>query len=140
MQDNLLRAIEVLKSGDFTLAMVSDENIITKKERGVKPLLELINDNNDYSDYCAADKVIGRAAAFLYVILNVKTIHCGILSENAARVFSQYNISYSYDKIVPYIENRQKNGVCPMETATLNCEDPHEALECIKVTLKELMA
>ena len=42
-------------------------------------------------------------------------------------VLKKSNIIVSYGKLVPYIENRKKDGICPMEETVLNIESSEEA-------------
>lgn len=74
MRTDLKKAAEMLKNGAYTCVLCKDEEIITCAERDVKPLLDLYDSGNDLKGFSAADKVVGKAAAFLYVLLGVKAI------------------------------------------------------------------
>ncbi|MBO5006382.1 MAG: DUF1893 domain-containing protein, partial [Clostridia bacterium] len=87
---------------------------------------------------CAADKVVGKAAAFLYLFLGVKNLHALVISEHALSLLLGNGVAVSYDTLVPMIRNRTDTGFCPMEQATMNCSSPEEALAAIKETLKKL--
>ena len=51
------------------------------------------------------DKVVGRAAAFLYVLLEVKEIYAGVMSEGAADVLSKYGICSGYGGRIPSLSD-----------------------------------
>ena len=89
---DLERAMELFTSGDYTCDLCKGEVTLTSTERGVKPLLQWLDRENSVKGFSAVDKVVGRAAAFLYVLLEVKEIYAGVMSEGAADVFSKYGI------------------------------------------------
>ena len=69
------RAKEILVENDCTCVIIKGDFCFESKQRGVKPLLELIDAGYDVSCGVAADKVVGKAAAFLYILLGIKEIY-----------------------------------------------------------------
>ena len=128
------RAKELLRG--HTLVLFRGETCEFSEERGVKPLLARVGKN--YRGYTAADRVVGRAAAFLYVLLGVEHVFSEVLSAPAAEVLARYGISYTAETVVPRIRNRRGDGFCPMETAVEECETAEEALVCIRRKAEEL--
>ena len=72
--NNLEKATELLKDGGYTFVAVSPDEVITSTERGVKPLLEILDSGKNLYKFSVADKVVGKAAAFLYVLLEPSEI------------------------------------------------------------------
>ena len=138
MADDLARARELLAAGSCTCALVCGEKEITSTERGVKPLLELYESGRDYSAYSAADKVIGNGAAFLYVLLGIKKIYCGVISADAKATLDSNGIEIIYGELVPAIINHDKTGFCPVETAVKGITEPQAALDAIKAQLRKM--
>ena len=138
MSDNLKKCCETLKSGEYTLVLFDGKTLLTDTKRGVKPLLDLLDENTGLSGFSAADKVVGKAAAFLYVLLNVREIYADVISKHALSVLEQHNISVEYNTLADKIKNRAGTGFCPMETAGLDEEIPEKALEKIREKAKEL--
>lgn len=134
---NLSEAKKILAKG-HTCVLVSDEDIITTNERGVLPLVKWIDEGKTFDSYSAADKVVGKAAALLYVTLGVKILWAGVISKPAAEVFERYGIEYWYDTLTDAIINRKGDGFCPMETAVRDIDSPEEALVVIKNKLNNL--
>lgn len=128
----------MLKSGEYTLVLFNGETFLTDTKRGVKPLLDLLDGNTDLSGFSAADKVVGKAAAFLYVLLNVREIYADVISSHALSVLEQHQIPVEYNTLTDKIKNRTGTGFCPMETAVLDEESPETALEIIRGKAKEL--
>ena len=132
MTEPLERAKTLLSSTDSTIAVVSVDDVYTSQERGVKPLLHLLTEKKGFlKGASVADKVIGKAAALLMVIGEIKEVHTLIISEPAIKVFEKYNIPCFYDKKVDRIVNRTGDGLCPMESLCLDVEEPQEAFMAI---------
>ena len=129
---SLEKAKSILLSSASTIAVVSDGEVFTSQERGVKPLLFLLKEKKEFlKGASVADKVIGKAAALLMVLGEIKEVHTLIISEPAIKVFEKHNIPCFYDKKVTRIVNRTGDGLCPMETLCLNVDDPQEAFDRI---------
>lgn len=128
----------MLKSGEYTLVLFDGKTVFTDTKRGVKPLLDLLDGNTDLTGFSAADKVVGKAAAFLYVLLNVREIYADVISNHALSVLEQHQITVMYGTLTDKIKNRAGTGFCPMETAVLGENSPEKALEKIREKAKEL--
>lgn len=125
---------------NHTIALCKDGKTLTRDSRGVKPMIELIDDGIDLVGYSVADRVVGRAAALLFAYAGIKSVYAGVLSESGAAVLDEHGIPYECGTLVARIINRTGDGTCPMETATADINDPTEVLAAIKVKLKELGA
>jgi hypothetical protein len=86
------------------------------------------------------DKVIGKSAALLLIYGQAQAIHAQIISEHALNSLRQSQMHVSYDTLVPYIQNNDRTGMCPMEATVLNIDDPFEGLLALRVKIQELMA
>lgn len=129
---SLEQAKSLLITTNSTIAVVSNGEVFTSQERGVKPLLHLLTEKKGFlKGASVADKVIGKAAALLMVLGEIKEVHTLIISEPAIKVFEKYNIPCFYDKKVDRIVNRAGDGLCPMETLCLDVENPQEAFDRI---------
>ena len=138
MNPDLETAVHVLKQNQYTCVLRKGDKQYTSTLRGVAPLLQLLDRQTDVRGFCAADRVVGRATAFLYALLGVRQVHALVMSEPALQVLHQQGIPASCDTLVDGIINRQKDGPCPMEAATMDLEDPHAALAAVRQTLKSL--
>ncbi len=129
----------LLKTENFTLVVISsDKEVFTSSDRGVKPLLHLLEDEKGFLDGASvADKVIGKAAALLMVLGGIKEVHTNVISEPAVEVFEKHHIPYFYEEKVKRIINRKGDGLCPMETLCIDVEEPSEAFEKIKEWLEK---
>ena len=133
------RARSHLESGGYTLVLDDGNLLLTSKARGVAPLLAFLEEGRDLSAFRAVDKVVGKAAAFLYILLGIRFVFAITVSEGALGLLKENGIFVAYDSCVPRIRNREDTGFCPMESAVLNETDPRCALEKIKETRKALL-
>jgi len=95
-------------------------------ERGIRPLFELCEKNQNRAALSVADKVIGKAAALLCAYGNVQTLYTDVVSQSALRILSHHGIGVAYGEVTEYIRNRTGDGKCPMEQLSQGTEDPKE--------------
>ena len=101
--------------------------------------MQLLNSGKNYLNYSAADKIVGKAAAMLYKLLNVNDIYGEVMSIRAINFLEQNNINFKYKIKTNEIINRKGTGICPMEETVLNIENPTEAKKLLEDKLKELI-
>ncbi len=134
------KAVRILKDGDYTCVICGENVEYASSLRGVQPLLTPYEEGKRFDGCAAADRVVGKAAAFLYVLLGVERVYAGIVSKPAKEVFEKYGVELSYDLLTELIENRTKTGLCPMESAVMDLSEPKDAPERIKAALARLKA
>ena len=118
----------LLKENHTIVIYKSDASVVVSDDRGVAPLMKLLNeDKEQLRDSMIADKVIGKAAALLMVYAGVKEVFTPTISVPAIEVFEKHDVKITYDKVVERIINRKGDGLCPMETLCLSVENPEEA-------------
>ncbi|MDE6655639.1 MAG: DUF1893 domain-containing protein [Anaeroplasmataceae bacterium] len=121
-----------------TVCLVKEDSLFISQKHGVTPLLEFIESGINFKGYSAADKIVGKAAAFLYACMGVKEIYAEVLSKEAISVFEKYNTSFEYNMLTDNIINRKGTGLCPMEEAVLNCSSKEAAILTIYSKVKTL--
>ena len=124
---DLQRAKQILNDGGYTCVLVKQTDSFHSLERGVKPLVGLVQSGKSYKGYCAADKVVGKATAFLYTLLNVKAVHANVISQAALEVLKPSGIEVYFDTLTDHIINRKGDGICPFEQAVLFETDAQKA-------------
>ncbi len=134
----LEKAKMLLSKTENTCVLCGEQVIITDKRRGVRPLLDLVENGAEVAGFSAADKVVGKAAAFLYCLLKIDCLFAKVVSQPALSILEEYKISVEYETLVPAIRNRADTGPCPIENAVWDTATPEAALEKIQKKLKEL--
>ena len=123
-----------------TLALCRGGEVVTSDRRGVMPMLGFLREGRDLSGFCAADRVVGRAAAMLFAKAGVRAVHAEVMSDGAAALLAAHGIDASCDVRTAAIENRQKTGLCPMESAVAGIEDIDAGIAAIRRRAEELRA
>lgn len=122
--------------GDDTLvAFLADGTVWTSRARGIKPLLEVVDGAGaDFARARCYDRIVGRAAAFLYVRLRVAAVLAPVMSEGAAKILARHGIAASAGLLVPEIRNRRNDGPCPMDLAVrgVGDDDVEDAVEILR--------
>ena len=135
---DLKQAKALLAEGSYTCVLCKDGITYHSTQRGVRPLLDWLDSGTDLMGFSAADKVVGRGAAFLYRLLGVRCVHGNVMSVDAVKVLRAGGVEVSWGTLTESIQNRQKNGTCPIELATRNIQEPETALYMIRTTLENL--
>lgn len=129
---NDLELAKDLLKDELTIVLVKDTIIYKDNKRGIKAMLDLINNEIDLTGFSVADKVVGKGAAVLFIYSKVKEIYTKVISVPALEILIKYNIKVSYDKLVENIINRKGDDICPMEKAVLNVNDIGLAFRALK--------
>lgn len=132
------KAALLLEALGCTCVVCKGPETYTARERGVKPLLNWLDSELDLTGFCAADKVVGRATAFLYCLLGVREVYARVMSRPAAQVLEHHGIAVEAGELVDGIINRRGTGPCPFEAAVMEIQDPAEALTAIRQRLASL--
>ena len=130
----------VFLSGKYTCVLCRDGIIHTSTLSGISPMVEFITAGIDLNGFSVADKIVGKAAAMLFVLVGVREVYAGVMSEQAVNVLLHYDVQYSYDTITQAIINRAGTDLCPIEQTVQDIEDPLVAFDAIKHTLDLLKA
>lgn len=141
-----VRALELqdFAFGEATLvAYLKDGSEWTSRARGVKPLLDIIDGERErFAGARSYDRIVGRAAAFLYVKIGVAEVFAPVMSEGAIAILKRHGIAAKYTASVPAIRNRKGDGMCPMDTAVKDLADDQvdAAISAIRATVVQLSA
>ena len=136
--ENMTKARNLLDSGNYTCVVCNGNAIYTTTQRGVAPLLSWLDSGTDLTNFSAADRVVGRGAAFLYCLLGVKEVYAKVMSHPAAQVLRSHHIHASADTFVEGIINRAGTGPCPFEAAVMDIQDAEAALLAIRNKRREM--
>ena len=133
------KAKAMLKSGNYGNCVLYSNGLIhTSSGKGISPMLEFLNAGLNMKNFSAADTVAGKAAALFFALAEVNAVYADIMSRSAVEVFKRFNIRNVHGELVEKIQNRTGTGVCPMEQAVENIDEPKEAFEILKKKLAEL--
>lgn len=138
MKNDTIRAYSLLRENGYTCVLCKENVYYCSRERGVKPLLEYIEESADFAGFSAADKIVGNAAAFLYVLLGVEEVRAEVMSRAAVETLARYGIKGYFDAEAETIYNRTNTGKCPMEEAVQDAASPEDACRKIREKLAQM--
>lgn len=124
----LQQAISLLNEATCSVAVVTrGAGIFTDIGPSVRPLFYIYEAHKDaMRGAYVADKVVGKAAAALLCDAGVCAVYGGVMSESALTLLNSRGISARFSTLVPHIQNRKGDDLCPMEKTVLNCDDVAE--------------
>lgn len=125
-----------MRSG-AALAVEKGDYIAEFSGRGVAPALRAL-DEGAIEGALVADKVVGAAAAFIFVAGGASEVFALLISERALQILKSHNISCTFSHKTDRILNHKKDGFCPMESAVEGVDDPAEAVVRIRKRLAEM--
>lgn len=134
----------VLPSGDSD-GEESFQNIYVSDQKGIAPIMEKMDENRFFfKGAAAADRFLGKAAAMLLMDSGAACVYGEVISSHAQKVLDGLvqeetaaggSFFYQNREVVPYIINRKKDGMCPMEKAVLPLTELSQAYPVLKETL-----
>ena len=112
--------------------LTADGRVLESALSGVSPLTEwLQKDPELLRGASIADRVVGKAAALVMLYGGVKEVYADVISEHAAVCLGERCVPFHEGERVPYIVNRMRTGMCPMEKLCLDTNLPREGYERI---------
>lgn len=133
--------VNELKEGKSNCIIAKGNDTFRFSLPGVKTLMTLLRDNPCLlKDSFVFDTVVGKGAAALMILGEVKEIYAELISDNAIAILNQSGIKFTYGERVPYIENKAKNGLCPIESVSLTSDDPTIIHEKIKAFISGIQS
>lgn len=135
---DLEKAKQMLTREHHTCVLCRGDAVHTTQARGVRPLVKWLTEGTDLRHFSAADKVVGKATAYLYCLLGVKAVYAHVMSGAAAEVLKNAGIAVTSGTLVENIINRTGDGICPFEEAVWEIETAEEALPAIRAKMEQM--
>lgn len=126
------------KLEDHSICLCKNGFCFTDDGRGISPVMNMIERGIDLRGYSAADIIVGKAAAMLFVKAGIVSVYGRIMSESGMEFLKNNCITISYDELTDRIINRSGTDICPMEKTVLDINDPDIAYTALKDKLAEL--
>ncbi|MGN0667311.1 MAG: DUF1893 domain-containing protein [Huintestinicola sp.] len=112
--------------------------IISCDGRGISPLMKLIEENAELKGFSAADLIVGKAAAMLFVRLGIISVYGKVMSVKGRDYLEAHGIQCSFGVLTDSIINRRGDGICPMEKTVAGIDDNDAGYEALKVKIMEM--
>jgi len=133
---DLERAKELLKS-DVTCSVVRGTEEHVSRLNGIAPMMGFMQENIDMRGAAAADKIVGKAAAFLFIKAGIRTVYAEVLSKPGLDVLQRFGIPVTWNTLTDRIINRSGTDICPMEKCVQEIEDPEKAYNALLQRIRQ---
>lgn len=130
--------IAVKNLDGHSICLCKNGEFITDDGRGISPMMGSIAENKDLKGYSAADVIVGKAAAMLFVKAGIICVHGRTMSKSGRTYLESHDIPCTYDILTERIINRQGTGICPMEQAVADIDDAEKGYEALKKRVEEM--
>lgn len=131
--------IDLLHRGGYSCVIRNDGEIRTFTQRGVADLYTLLQQKSVFLEGASiADKVVGKGAASLMILGGIRQIYADVMSQSAYELLQRTGVKTDFGLLVPFIENRDKSGWCPVEKLCFPAETAEDALPLIEGFIKSL--
>lgn len=137
MENKLENIISLYHSDDYTLVIDTGTTVYYSREPGLYRLLSFAESKAFLGSY-AADRIVGKAAAMIYILLGFNAVYAEIISTDARSLFDKYHIAYQFGKTVDHIISHNGRDICPLEKALNDIYDPKAAPAILRETLASL--
>lgn len=124
--------------GTITCAALHDDTVYTSEKTGIQPMMDWISEQVDLRGFHIADRIVGKAAAMLFVKAGIASVYAEVLSVPAKTYLESHGIPVTFQTLTQRIINRNGNGICPMEETVLHIEDAEEGYLALQQKLSEL--
>lgn len=134
MNRDLEQAVEELRLHNATFVVVKEGAVLGMgRGRGVGELVASADELGGRARGGAlADRIVGKAAAFVAEAMGISSVHAALLSEPGRDVLLRAGIKVRYETLVPAIRNRAGDGSCPMELLVEDCREAADALTLLR--------
>lgn len=121
-----------------SICLCRNGEYFTDDGRGISPMMKFIAEGRDLVGYAAADVIVGKAAAMLFVKAGIAEVYGETMSRAGAEFLKLHNIPFSYGTLTEKIINRDGTDICPMEKTVADISDVEEAYAALKKRLAEM--
>jgi len=131
MRADLNLAKQRLNQKNLNLVIAKSSRVLFEtKAQGIRGLLEAIKKlGSDMIGSSVADRIVGRAAALLFIHSGVIAVFAVTASDDGIEVLKSYSIFNEFMRRVPRILDSKKVDVCPYEKLAAKFSNPKEAYE-----------
>jgi hypothetical protein len=127
-------AKNMLIQKNLSLVIVKNGKVLFETEsHGIGDLLKAINQiQNQMKGASVADRIVGRAAALLFVFSGAKAVFAVTASDGGIKVLKENRVFCEYENRVTGVLDLKRTDVCPFEKLVAKLSSPEKAYEALK--------
>lgn len=125
---------------DATLVVAREGVIrVITDGHGIADTLELLDDGKFYKA-TVCDKVVGRAAAAVFIAGRAKKVWAKVMGEDALALLKKHGVDASAEKMVKGVLNKDLSDRCPLEKAADGTDDPKQIVKQVRKQQERMKA
>ncbi|MBR2283018.1 MAG: DUF1893 domain-containing protein [Ruminococcus sp.] len=134
--------LEIAKNNlaGHSICLCRDGSVIVDDGRGISPMIRFIAEGRDLTGYSAADLIVGKAAAMLFVKTGICKAYGKVMSAAARDHLEKHGIACEWETLTPQIINRAGTGMCPMEQTVADINDTEAGYKALCRKLAEMQS
>lgn len=132
--------IELAKNAlnGHSIALCRNGELLTDDGRGISPMMKFIAEGRELAGYSAADVIVGKAAAMLFVKSGIICVHGSTMSRAGKEFLEFHGIPCTYDVLTDRIINRSGTDICPMEKTVVDISDAEAGYNALRQRIEEM--
>jgi hypothetical protein len=132
--EDITLARDIINNSNTSVVVIKNGVIISKKSgNGLKPMLEvIIEQDKEIFRSVIGDKILGKASALLCIYCKSIGVYSPQSTKKAISILLKEGITCQIDRIIPFIQNKNGDDICPFEKMIENIELPIEAYKILK--------
>lgn len=137
--EDLTLARDIINKSNISVVVIKNGIIISKKcGNGLRPMLEVIRElDKEIFRSVIGDRILGRASALLCVYCKSIGVYSPQSTKKAISILLKEGITCQIDRIIPFIQNKDGDDICPFEKMIENIELPIEAYKILNKNIIE---
>lgn len=136
-ENDLIAEMRKLVEGGESIVVARHGVFVARaKGAGIGPAMEML-DSQRLRGSIVFDKIVGRAAAAIFVEGGARKACALVMSEGAKKLLEAHGVEAVAVKTVEKIVNRSKTGECPMERAVKNLDKTGKMVDKLRKAIKK---
>ena len=133
-------AREVLLNEDVSTVVINYGKIWKKKKgQGIRPIIEIIEEmGEEIHGSVIGDKLLGKASAMLCRYAKASGVYSPQGTKTGIALLIMGNVPCQIDKMIPNVENINRDDFLSSEKMLTNVVDPEEAYKILKENVLEI--
>ena len=132
MKQDTVTAAKLLYERQASFVLCKGKTTVIETEAELGPLFSVLKKGENFSGFCAADKIVGKAAAFLYVRLGVQEVYAPIMSDAGIYTLARHGIYPICERSVVDIMNQDGTNLYPIEKLVEELCDVNQAVSVLE--------
>ena len=126
--------------GNHSICLCLGEELLTDDARGIAPMMRFLSEGRDLAGWSVADRIVGKAAAMLFVKAGVAAVYGEVMSRAGRDYLLSHGVAAEAGTLTDRIINRAGTGICPMEATVASLSDVEEGYAALVRKLEALRA